>query len=149
MFIKNKIMDRMQVHKKRTRNNRITNSADTRNYKSEGFRTMLTSPMKSPMPELSDSGTSVIYMKDKKKFTDMARYIKKLGDERVSCKVDITIDAIQLQGQLRGSQGPYALQLVRGPLKSETRQFSFDPSLNQQEVALGHSFTRTTTLYRT
>ena len=101
------------------------------------------------MPDLQESSTSVIYMQDKKKFTDMARYIKKLGDERVSCKVDITVDSIQLTSRLRGSQGPYAIQLVRGPLKSETSQFELDPSLETQEVALGHTFSRTTTLYRT
>ena len=38
-----------------------------------------------------ESGTSVIYMRDSKKFIDMARYIKKLGDERVQCKIEITL----------------------------------------------------------
>ena len=38
---------------------------------------------------------------------------------------------------------------MRGPLKSETQQFAFDPSLEQQELALQHTFSRATTLYRT
>ena len=42
------------------------------------------------LTESQEAGTSVIYMQDQKKFTDMARFIKKLGDERVSCKVDFT-----------------------------------------------------------
>ena len=82
------------------------------------------------LTESQEAGTSVIYMQDQKKFTDMARFIKKLGDERVSCKVDFTIDAVQLRSRLQSSQGPYVIQLVRGPLKSETQQFAFDPSLD-------------------
>ena len=101
------------------------------------------------MTDCQEAGTSVIYMQDQKKFSDMARFIKKLGDERVSCKVDFTIDAVQLRSQLRGSQGPYVIQLVRGPLKSETQQFAFDSSLEQQELTLQHTFSRATTLYRT
>ena len=68
-----------------------------------------------------ESGTSVIYMQDTKKFSDMARYIKKLGDERVQSKVDVTIESVKLTSHFRGvAQGPYMIQIVRGPLKSET-----------------------------
>ena len=41
--------------------------------------------------------TSVIYMNDKKKFSDMARFIKRLGDERVTCQVYIRIDNLLVE----------------------------------------------------
>ena len=54
------------------------------------------------------SGTSVIYMRDQKKFTDMAKFIKKLGDERISCKVEFKIDTVELRSQLKNEDmGPF------------------------------------------
>ena len=37
------------------------------------------------------SQTSIIYVQDKKKFSDISKFIKRLGDERVSCQVMITV----------------------------------------------------------
>ena len=96
------------------------------------------------------NGTSVIYMRDQKKFSDMAKFIKKLGDERLSCKVEFKIDSIELRSEFSGqSKGPFQIQLVRGPLKSETKVFSFDSNKDKQEIKLNHVFQRLTTLYRT
>ena len=77
----------------------------------------------------SNPGTSVIYMRDQKKFSDMAKFIKKLGDERLSCKVEFKINSIELRQEYTSqSKGPFQIQLVRGPLKSETKVFSFESS---------------------
>ena len=49
----------------------------------------------------TNPGTSIIYMRDSKKFTDMAKFIKKLGDERLSCKVEFKIDSVELRSELK------------------------------------------------
>ena len=51
----------------------------------------------------------------------MAKFIKKLGDERISCKIEFKIDTVELRSVLKNEDmGPFQIQLVRGPLKSET-----------------------------
>ena len=97
-----------------------------------------------------NNGTSIVYIRDQKKFTDMAKFIKKLGDERLSCKVEFKIDSIELRSQLMNKDlGPLQIQLVRGPLKSETKLFKFDTEKDKQTIELGYTFQRLTTLYKT
>ena len=138
----------MQIHKKQKRN---TQSADKRIMTPQPVRVSRSanaSPMRYQTKQ-QESGTSVIYMRDTKKFTDMARYIKKLGDERVQCKLEITLESVYLSSQFSDALGPYMIQIVRGPLKSETTAFTFNPNLETQEVELNHTFSRSTTLYKT
>ena len=41
-------------------------------------------------------GTSVIFMEDKAKFTDMAKFIKRLGDESVSCLLELDVEELRV-----------------------------------------------------
>jgi len=47
---------------------------------------------------------SVIYMQDRKKFSDMAKFIKRLGDERVACQVYISVKGVKVESS--GKRSP-------------------------------------------
>ena len=47
---------------------------------------------------ITNSQTSVIYVQDKKQFSNMAKFIKRLGDERVSCQVMIAVKQFMIKG---------------------------------------------------
>ena len=54
-------------------------------------------------------------------------FIKRVGDQRVNCTVDITVKSIKTtdfdaqDGDDSLMRGPFAMQIVRGPLRSETQ----------------------------
>ena len=58
----------------------------------------------------------------------MTKFIKRLGDERVSCQVTITLKSVRVKPAAgvtatklkKTIQAPLAIQVLRGPLKSET-----------------------------
>ena len=78
------------------RTSRNSKSANRLNHSGKQYNTQQT-----------NSGTSIIYMRDQKKFTDMARFIKKLGDERISCKVEFNVDKVELRSALKNeNMGP-------------------------------------------
>ena len=90
-------------------------------------------------------------MNDRKKFSDMAKFIKRLGDERVSCQVSITIKSIKFDSNseltlAQTHQGPYAIQILRGPLRSETKEIHLPT--DAVIVPIDLVFSRLTTMYK-
>ena len=84
----------------------------------------------------------------------MAKFIKRLGDERVSCQVMISVK----QFLVRGGGAPrrdsseqeklFALQILRGPLRSETKELSLPTDGREISMPIDLVFSRSTTMYR-
>ena len=57
--------------------------------------------------------------------TEKSLFIKKAGDERVSCMVTITVQKVKVASRITNAEqrGPLAIQILRGPLRSETKEF--------------------------
>jgi len=52
-------------------------------------------------------------------------FMKKAGDERISCSVMIAVRSIRVDARIKCAEqrGPFAIQILRGPLRSETKEF--------------------------
>jgi len=47
-----------------------------------------------------------------------------LLDDKIQCKVEIKVLSIKLDSILKEPVGPFAVQIVRGPLKSDSMEFT-------------------------
>ena len=78
----------------------------------------------------------------------MAKFIKRLGDESVAVKFDVTIDSLLHKepsdsadrDSTDSEEGHlYAIQVSRGPMKNETPAFEIHES---REIPIGLTFSR-------
>lgn len=76
------------------------------------------------------------------------QFIKRLLDDKIQCKVEIKVLSIKLDSILKEPVGPFAVQIVRGPLKSDSMEFTLAERKAQQEVIINHLFTRDLTLMK-
>lgn len=76
------------------------------------------------------------------------QFIKRLLDDKIQCKVEIKVLSIKLDSILKEPVGPFAVQIVRGPLKSDSMEFTLAEPKAQQEVIINHLFTRDLTLMK-
>lgn len=79
--------------------------------------------------------------------TEKSAFIKKLGDERISCMVSITVQNIKVTSKITNAEqrGPFAIQILRGPLRSETKEFYLPEK--PAVTVIDHLFQRITTMY--
>ena len=100
--------------------------------------------VKESKSEVKQIKSNMLTQEEQKKSNDMAKFIKRINDERVACQVQIIIKSIRIEAQsdiLNASiatpmaagnvspqkkqlstKGLYALQILRGPLLSETKE---------------------------
>ena len=76
------------------------------------------------------------------------QFIKRLLDDKIQCKVEIKVLSIKLDSILKEPVGPFAVQIVRGPLKNDSMEFTLTERKAQQEVIINHLFTRDLTLMK-
>lgn len=82
-----------------------------------------------------------------RRVTEKSMFIKRQGEQRVSCRVDIMVKSIRTEEAVVADlRGPYAIQILRGPLRSETEQFSLaeGPSIARIDLL----FQRETSIYQ-
>lgn len=71
-----------------------------------------------------------------------------MGDERISCQFIITVKSVSFEDYCadQSERGPIAIQILRGPLRSETKEIDFPEGPTVLPIDL--VFSRLTTMYR-
>ena len=80
----------------------------------------------------------------------MTKFIKHAQNERVECQVSITIKAVRIESELStgtGSGSSYILQILRGPILKETKEFEL-PVKGPAIVPIDLVFSRVSTFYK-
>lgn len=86
-------------------------------------------------------------MAAKSRALERSQFIKLISDERIACQATIAVKAIKVESKTAAKKaGPFAIQILRGPLRSETEIFYLPQGPINMPVDL--QLSRMTTMYR-